>query len=107
MNGLNITMSGITVRTLLRLIAMLVVSLTVAQFVECALGCDCSLAAGTSSVANRAPADKDGCLCCSQCLSASETVVFLPDIAIEPVVPSSPREVPVAPTLNVYRPPRS
>jgi hypothetical protein len=96
-NGLNIAMSGIIVRIFLRLIAMLVVSLTTAQFVECALGCDCSLATGASSVASRASADKDGCLCCSQCLGAREPLVFLPDSQVESVAPRSPREVPVAP----------
>ncbi len=107
MNGLIMPMSGIIVRTFLRLIAMLVVSLTAAQFVECATGCDCSLTTGASSVASRASADKDGCLCCSQCLGAREPLVFLPDSLVESVAPPSPRDVPVAPSLNVYRPPRS
>ncbi len=112
MNRLNMAMNGprsdrTMVRTFLRLIAILVVSLTAAQFVECARGCDCTVATSTSSVASRASADQDGCLCCSQCLGARELVVFLPDSLVESVAPPSPLEFPVAPSLTVYRPPRS
>ena len=94
-------------RTFLRLIALLVVSLTATQFVECARGCDCSLAPASSSMMSRASADQDGCLCCSQCLGARESAVVLPTSLVEPLAPPSPLEVPVAPSLAVYRPPRS
>jgi hypothetical protein len=89
------------------MVALLVVLLTSAQFVECARGCDCAFGPTTSSVAKPAGADQDGCLCCSQCLGSKELVVTLPDSLMEPVPPLLSIDIPLAPPPSIDRPPRS